>query len=297
MLNELNIQYATDLALGCLSVTGEQAQQFLQGQISCDLSETLDDQVLLGLRFNVQGRVLAAFRIISWGDGYLMITARDNVMHLKQSLDKYAIFSKVTIKDVSDSIQITGVITEHKNGAPPATSKVTPLCKQQTGVYYYKLFDHHHFEVITDLQQSPTNGIDPEQNATQAHERWISDRLQACMPEITHNMSELWTAHAINLAQLNFVNFHKGCYLGQEIVARMEFRAHIKQSLYCIQCSSLNHLPEPGEKIVTSDDKTAGELVELHHLPTNNQTLGLATLKHNQAHEALTLADQAVTVL
>lgn len=297
MLNELNIQYAADLPLGCLAVTGEQAQQFLKGQISCDLSQTLDDQVLLGARFTVQGRVLATFRLLSWADGYLIITAQDNVTHLKQSLEKYAIFSKVTITDVSQSIAITSVITEHKNGAPPAISKVTPLCKQQEGVYYYKLFDHHHFEVITDLQLSQSNGIDSQKNAKQSHERWVSDRLQTLMPEVTYAMSELWTAHAINLPRLNFVNFDKGCYLGQEIVARMEFRAHIKQSLYCIQCNQLNYLPEPGEKIMTTDNKTAGELVELHNLPTQNQVLGLATLKHNQVHESLTLADQAITVL
>lgn len=294
MLNQTNINDITPLSLGCLSVTGEQAKEFLQGQISCDLELTKNQHAILGLRFNIQGRVLATFRVIPYNNGYLLITAQDNIASLKQSLDKYAIFSKVTLEDCSNTFTIAGIYCHQTSKEACATQKPTPLYQYKEGIYYYKLFDDHHYEIIQDQQ---INSQLEFSNNTTNQTNWNQARLNALFPEITANMSELWTAHQLNLTRLNFVNFEKGCYLGQEIVARMEYRAKIKESLHLIKYSDQNDLPEPASKIFTKDDKNAGELVELHHCPDSEYSLGLAIIKHNYLEADLQLNDKPVYII
>lgn len=296
MLDKNNLISTTRLPLGCLAVTGEQAQQFLQGQISCDLHKAQKLQVLLGVRFNVQGRVLANFRLIPWENGYLIITSQDNIANLKQSLDKYAIFSKVEIIDRSHEVTLCGVKVNTDDNEPCAINQSIKAKEFEQGVYYYKLFDHTYYEVICDHKLNNNPSINCEAYSESTYSHWLEARMCSGLPEIFYETSELWTAHQLNLPRLNFIDFDKGCYLGQEIVARMEFRATIKESLYLIEYPNYYSAPLPGEKILTNNDKTVGALVELGLQRQQSQIKGLAVLKHSYIDSDLYLANQTIKV-
>ena len=300
MFDQKDLQNLTTLPLGCLSITGEQATEFLQGQISCNVEHATGYQMLLGVRLNLQGRVLANFRLLPYESGYLLITAKDNVAHLKQSLDKYAIFSKVELIDRSEDITVAGInCAKINDNTPPAiTQGYTNYTVYEEGIYYYKLFDDYHYEIIHDAKRNdkPSITLHNQSNNTQ-YANWTDARIRSLLPEITANMSEMWTAHQLNLVDLGFIDFDKGCYLGQEIVARMEYRASIKEGLYLLDYPDKSNIPQSGEKLLTGNNKAVGSLVELCTHPESSSALGLAALKHNYADTDLFIGEQAITII
>ena len=99
-------------------------------------------------------------------------------------------------------------------------------------------------------------------------------RLQAGIPDITEATSDLFIPQMLNLDALDFISFKKGCYTGQEVVARAHYLGTVKRRMHRLLLPQ-GYLPQPGEAIHNSDNKALGTVVNAQHSNDNIEILAV----------------------
>ncbi len=212
---------------GLLAIRGVDATKFLQGQVTCNLNYLADDQAGLGGRCTPKGRLVSSFRIVKQADGYLLAMAQELVEPLLTDLKKYAVFSKSTLTDESAQWQRLGLSATGFTSAYPAVAlgaqanAVAPL----NGGFALRLEDGRvelWLTAETSAPELPEVGLDT----------WLLAQVRAGVGQVFGATRELFVPQMINLQALDGVSFRKGCYTGQEIVARMQYLGKLKRRLY-----------------------------------------------------------------
>lgn len=196
--------------LGLLCIQGEDAKKFLQGQLTCHLDEVTEHQSRLGAHCNPQGRIISFFRIFLYQNAYYLQMLRELIPIASKALQKYAVFFRVKLTDVSDQWQQIGLA-----GSPPAKFS-------QHDTLTIKLAETRDRYVILGPM---------EKNQLQPYSRWLIQDFAEKIPTIYPETSELFLPHELGLPALQAVSFNKGCYTGQEIIARMHYRGKLKTQL------------------------------------------------------------------
>lgn len=205
-----------------VSVSGPDAQKYLQGQLTCDLNAVSLKKASLGAYCNLKGRCVAVFRIIQIAENdYIFRLNKTTVPKFLAQLKKYAMFSKCTIEDVSEKWQ--GYVIKSEIAGNP-----------------YDTFteDGH---TITKLEQPlkwwqwiapKETPLPAEFEITEGSSEWLYDEIVCGIPSLSAETQEAFLPHHLNLPELGAVSFNKGCFLGQEIIARMQNLGKIKKHLY-----------------------------------------------------------------
>jgi len=236
-----------------IEVTGNDAKKFLQGQLSCNL-ETITTDSSLGAYCNIKGRISALFRICQVQAlepsqiTYLLRLPSSMATATVTELKKYGAFSKVSIRALTDDLVVLGLVgakvinavqielkcvadhvraTNHPSSASDnLTTRDYNICLQIPG-------DINHAELYIEHQQALALWPKLTKIATPCSANaWELLEIMAGIPEIYPETKDAILPHYINLPALNAVSFTKGCYRGQEIIARMQYRGKIKRHLY-----------------------------------------------------------------
>lgn len=212
--------------LGLINIVGASAKTFLQGQLTCHLDEITENQSRLGAHCNPQGRVISFFHVFIRNDSYYLQMPRELIPLATRALQKYAVFFKVILNDVSDQFKQLGYIGEELIDMPH---------------HPYEQFEKDH-SIIIRMPGTPARYqlIGEPHTLMQWYEKgvlenltyWKSIDIQHNLPAIYPETSEQFLPHQLGLPQLNAVSFNKGCYTGQEIIARMQYRGKLKNHLY-----------------------------------------------------------------
>ena len=261
-----------ETGLGSVLLAGSDAREFLQGQLSCDMQALARDNVLLASCNSAQGRVQAVCRIIERSDGVLLLAPRTIVPGLVARLRKYVLRAKVSVAVGSSVAPI-----DASEVATPATAHV-----QVDAVSFVVLPGHGQV-----LQIGATTA------ATLAAERlWHLEEIRAGQPNIYPPTSEAFVAQMLNLDLLGGISFEKGCYTGQEIIARTHYRGAIKRRMF--RFGTAASAPLPGARIM-SGEQHAGDVVDAVDTAEGCEMLAVISLA--QLQEPLTLADRTDAVL
>jgi tRNA-modifying protein YgfZ len=213
---------------GIIHVQGEKARHFLQGQLTQDLNLIHPSQGHIAGYLTPKGRVIANFFIISTNNTDIkLILPRELVPIVLSKLSKIALLSKVLLTDVSHQYQLFGLVH-------PALS-FNPWESGSWDDAQLLRIDHTDLHILLKAHDTPTAILETNIHSANKADTTAIDRflIESRIPIITLNTSEFFTIHELNLQTLA-VSFTKGCYTGQEIVARTEYRATLKQHLYCI---------------------------------------------------------------
>ncbi len=260
----------TDLShIGLIKVTGADAATFLHNQFTNDLKALAPDQSQLSGYCSPKGRLLALFRIVAHTDGYTLMLPREIIEPTLKRLRMFVMMSKVTLEDISDEVAHIGL-----SGA-----QIEQLLAQQTGDAAPALDCATTSGGFTTIQVAgPAPRFQIFGNAAALAELWQSvarqatavtpaiwERLdiEAAIPVIHQETVEAFVPQMVNLQAVGGLSFTKGCYPGQEVVARMQYLGKLKRRMY-IASAGTEHCPAPGEPIVTLDEKgerKAGEVV------------------------------------
>ncbi len=252
---------------GLLQVAGEDAAEFLHSQLSNSINDMPVDSLRLAGYCNPKGRLFAVFLVLRLDGGFLLLTERRLIPALLKRLRMFVLRAKVQIEDVSDAWAVFGL-----NGASAleALTEVTgsrdgaPLQLQRAG------------DLLT--AQLPGDGgrtllLSP---ADEAAAIWtnISTAVRACgplawrllsiragEPVVHEGSSEAFVPQHVNLDLVNGVSFSKGCYPGQEVVARMHFLGRPNRRMYRLTSPVTEPLPAAGDRITTGEGKHAGDVV------------------------------------
>jgi tRNA-modifying protein YgfZ len=230
-----------------LLISGPDARAFLQGQLSADL-EALDSRsALLASCNSPQGRVQAVTWLLQRSDGIALLLPSSMVESITARLRKYVLRSKVTM--TAGSLRAA---TQSRAELPTAISLAHPRAHVEHDQTSYLDVPGHDDVLLLTAQ-----AVAAPQSATEL--KWRLDDIRAGLPQIHPQTHEAFVAQMLNLDLLEGVSFTKGCYTGQEIIARTHYRGAIKRRMFRFEATCPP--PAPGTRIVVGE-QLAGEIVD-----------------------------------
>ena len=199
---------------GFLELSGEDSKKFLQGYTTCNLETVGPEKAQIGAICDIQGRVITSFLLVEIKGKLILRMSKDLVEKTLRFLSKYIVFSKAEVKDISNELFCHGI-----DVTKSSFMHVKPL----------------------------DNGL--EIDLGNRRELWLSEKKsneEICLKdwtdleiELSHSWissknSQLFLPQSLNYHEIDALDFEKGCYLGQEIIARMHFRGKLKKRLHLI---------------------------------------------------------------
>jgi len=201
--------------LGVLRIRGADAQRFLQGQLSNDMTRLCAERAVLAGYHNPQGRAIALLRLILVApEDILAIVPRELAAAVVSRLSKFILRAKVKLDEVSDSFNIHGLVAVD-DSRPPVPSPHATLARMAGEPARWFLI-------------SPADAAQP---ASGERQRWRSFDLAGGQPQVYAATSEQFIAQMLNLDALGAIAFDKGCYTGQEVIARAHYRGRVKRRM------------------------------------------------------------------
>ena len=232
---------------GVLAVRGPDAGKFLQGQLTCNLNYLDARHSSLGARCTPKGRMHSSFRIVPQGEDYLLAMARELVEPQRADLARFAVFSKSKLHDESDAWVRFGL----RGGDDALASLGLDLPQGANEVATaHSLIAIRLADGRAELWAPATEADSLRQRlAAQLPEasldHWRLAQIRAGIGQVFGETRELFIPQMINLQALDGVSFKKGCYTGQEIVARMQYLGKLKRRLHRLALESADS-PVPG---------------------------------------------------
>ncbi len=215
------MEFARLTRYGLLSVTGDDARDFLHAQLTNDIAGLAADRAALAGWCSPKGRLLASFLVIPTADGFLLQLARDLAPAVAKRLSMFVLRSKLRIADASDTWKQFGLWGESPLPAPAAAFGVG----RGDGLLVVRLGESRFLALATD----PAFPAGVQAQAPES--RWTLEEIRAGRPLITGATQDLFVPQMVNYDVLGAVNFQKGCYPGQEIVARAQYRGQVKRRM------------------------------------------------------------------
>ncbi|WP_460418291.1 CAF17-like 4Fe-4S cluster assembly/insertion protein YgfZ [Pseudomonas sp. microsymbiont 2] len=248
---------------GILAVRGSDAGKFLQGQLTCNINYLGDEHASLGARCMVKGRMQSSFRIVPEGNGYLLAMASELLEAQLADLKKYAVFSKATLSDNSAAWTRFGL--QHGDAALQALGLSVPSAAGATV--------RHEGLIAIAVSSGRVELWAPAEEAARVRDQlsavlpegtlndWLLGQIRAGIGQVMGPTRELFIPQMINLQAVDGVSFKKGCYTGQEIVARMQYLGKLKRRQYRLALDQAD-VPAPGAEIFSpTHGSSVGEVV------------------------------------
>ncbi|SDR79035.1 hypothetical protein SAMN05216198_0423 [Halopseudomonas litoralis] len=256
---------ATALALlereRILEIEGSDATRFLQGQLSCDVATLPSGGNTLGSRCNPKGRMQSSFRLLKLSEERYLLAMDAELLELQQSdLAKYAAFFKVQLSDSTDQWVRLGLWGSHIEEALAAASLSREASTPDAGQVID--LDDTTVELWLPASRAQELATTLAQHAEPvAFNAWQLQQIRLGIGQVHSQTRESFIPQMLNLQQLGGVSFQKGCYTGQEIVARMQYLGKLKRRMYRLTRAGVE-LPAPGTPILNSaNDQAVGEVV------------------------------------
>ncbi len=265
--------------LASVSVTGEGAKQFLQGQLTCDLDEVSETQYRLGACCTPKGRMVAMFRIFQIDNGYQFILDSEVADVFIKHLSKYIPFFQAEISFTAPQQVCIGLSVNLNEVSNLAETASCSIC--QFGTARLMGYSDNRWLLITTINELDKYWAQFEQrDLISSSEDWQYLDLSQKLPSVKQLSVEKFLPHEVGLPELNGVSFTKGCYTGQEIVARMQYLGKLNKHIQALTSSKTASL-QPGDKVVAEVENASVTIGDLINIATNsnNQTLVLICLK------------------
>jgi folate-binding protein YgfZ len=211
--------------LGILRFSGADTLSFLQGQVSNDTERLAANKCVLAAYSSPQGRVLALIYLVPHSSGVLAILPSEILLPTLERMRKFVMRAKVTIENAGDSLMVAGGFAE----LPAAGSAY----REQDGIGTAAVSHdgQRHWLVAAPAKLAPITAIDTQRFTR----RWRLADIRAGLPQIYAATSETFVAQMLNLDLLDGISFTKGCYTGQEIIARTQHLGRIKRRLFRLE--------------------------------------------------------------
>ena len=209
-------------------VSGADAEEFLQNQFSNDISKLDISKIQLNAYCQHQGKILALFWVMRTSDSFLLSFPADLIEKIIPRLKMFIIISDVLIEDVSEEFSQTGLIDEDEPGS-------------------YSINDRMSLLISSSREQKV-------KSSSNSYE-WLKATIDYQLPEVFLSTSEKFVPQMLNL-DINEVgvNFSKGCYPGQEVVARLHYLGEAKRRLFSFKSDSEMQI---GDSLYCASSKAA----------------------------------------
>jgi len=232
--------------LAVLDFTGADAKTFLHGQLTCDVNSLAIGAGTLGGYCSPVGRLLASFILLRMADGYRMVLAQDIAEQTRKRLSQYVLRAKVGVADRSQELASFGVAGPAASSALAALlgeipSRPYALLSSADGVGAIRLSEQRILVVgaserARTLQAELSVALRPVGSPCW---QWLD--IAHGLPWISERTREAFVPQMANLDLLGGISFQKGCYPGQEVVARTRYRGQLKRRMFLAHLAAETH--------------------------------------------------------
>lgn len=240
-------------AFKVLHVHGEKSAEFLQGQLTNDVKQASNDALQWQAYCNRQGLIQSMFGLWGSGSDYYLLIAQDLVDITLVLLQKYGVFSKIQCCVLSPTVSLTLENQAEKNL-----------------VWTVQRFSSDELQLLWRSQFTEATLPDAFMMRLQF--------IQHGFPWLCEKTSNLFRPHDLNLPELGVVNFQKGCYPGQEIIARTQYRGKPKQKLI-VRVEEGRKDFQPGQ-LLMEEGRQVGQVVDAITCASTTYITSAMSLKH-----------------
>ncbi|MBS0042918.1 tRNA-modifying protein YgfZ [Shewanella sp. M16] len=269
--------------LGLIKVVGEQGRSFIHGQVTTDISSLATDQWRWGAHCDPKGKMLASFRTFAIQDALFMLMPKDAIEVDLPQLQKYAVFSKATLSNASAEWTLLGVAGEQ---ASQFVNKHFGDIQQELTLIENGaiLKDAERFILVLTPDAAAALVAQSELSVFDAS-AWQALEIAAGYPNLAASHASQYVPQMCNLQAVNGISFNKGCYMGQETIARMKYRGGNKRALYILRGhTNLQINLASGLEIAMEDSfRRGGQIIEF--VQRGNQVLLTAVLPNDTAND------------
>ncbi|NOZ54255.1 MAG: folate-binding protein YgfZ [Gammaproteobacteria bacterium] len=292
--------------MGFISADGAEAQLFLQNQLSNNINNVSVNHSQLNAYCSAKGRVLALFQVLQHQDKYILFLPKECLDATLKRLQMYVLMTKVTLQDASNELVAIGLAG---NDANVELKKYLPTIPenpddvtQYDGLSVTKVQGQSaRFIIIGHTDKIVALWRQLQMNTTLcSHHAWSHLDILSGIPQVYQQNVEAFVPQMLNLHSIDGVSFQKGCYPGQEVVARMHFLGKLKRRMYLAHVDNNALLPTPGTPLFADNDKSdqgVGKVVDAQISPDGGIDM-LAVLQITSAENGtIHLKDKQGTTL
>lgn len=260
---------------GVIRVSGEDRLDFLQNQFSNDVRTVSESHSQLNAYCSPKGRVLALFRLIMQSDNYFLVLPLERLQATLNRLKMFVLRSKVTLEDASHEIGVLGLAGSKATSAvntlvATAPSQVDDSVSVDSLSVIRTPGEPPRYTLIGDYQTLKSAWSKCKEFAQPVSgSHWTYQNIQAGVPEVLEANSDEFVPQMLNLHSLNAINFKKGCYPGQEVVARMHYLGKQKRRMYLAHVDTDAAL-QVGENVYSEPEaqgQSVGKIVNVSASP------------------------------
>jgi aminomethyltransferase len=279
---------------GLIAVWGKEAVQFLDGLITNDMKTLADGASMLAAFPNAQGRLLAVVRVLRQGDRFLFDTEGSTREKVFQNLFRFTFAGDFFVEDLSEKYRYFEIYgrdgSEPGSYSPPVLGGVAEgRGGSATGFLFHSLTSTVHF-IPVDSADSFRNELVGSGAVPIPDDLHETLRIENGIPKYGIDMDETTIVPELGLDSL--ISYNKGCYIGQEIIARIHFRGHVAKRLTGLTRSEPGAIATGflhGTEITTNDGKNAGRLTSAVFSPSLNALIALAYVRYDHLAEGTDL--------
>jgi folate-binding protein YgfZ len=288
----------TDLShYGLLQITGSDAGQFLQNQLGNDVRKVVPEYSQLNCYSSPKGRMFAIFRLFRINEAFILRMPMELIPAVQKRLQMFVLMSKVKLADAGDDwIRIgvagpdAGTALQGELGALPRTVNAVTV---HDSLSIMRVPGNLRYEIYgpPETMEALWQRLSPRLTAA-GRDAWPLLDILNGIPTVYARTSEHFVPQMANLQLIEGLSFKKGCYPGQEVVARMQYLGKLKRRMYRFEFEA-EAAPEPGTELVALTDGTpheTGEIVDARPLGKQRYS-ALAVLQSSNLMQPLQLRD------
>jgi len=280
-------------------ISGPGTDKFLQGQLSQNLDDVKPGTSLRAIGATPKGRAYCLTRLVRDGEDILLDLPTELAESITAHLRKYMMLFRGTAMETQTDGQIIGLLGNDAasslsgEGFNNLTSPGDTLALESG----FLIRTENTGEGLPrfELWQTSANDLELDNIPEKTLADWQASEIAAGVPMLTTTTSESYVPQMLNLQHLGGVHFKKGCYTGQEVIARMHFLGQLKKSLFRFHVAEANSIPAPGTSIMACE-RSVGDVVNAVGFNDGSCEL-LAVIRHNAVSGKLLADGQPDAVL
>ncbi len=262
-------------SMAVIRVSGEEAGVFLQNQLTNDVNALNDGDSQLNAYCTPKGRMLVSFRIARLGNDYLVYLPAELLDSTLKRLQMFVLITRATLEDVSNEHCCIGIhgpnstsmLSKYAASVPGAINQLS----RSGGLCIIRLAGQQdRYQISGPLDECQALWLAMLKNHTPCGPNsWSCLDIQAGIATIYTQTSEAFVPQMVNLQAVGGLSFTKGCYPGQEIVARMQYLGKLKRRMYLAH-AECDIPPSPGDNLyagINEGNQAAGKIVDAQPAP------------------------------
>jgi folate-binding protein YgfZ len=237
-LEQLPSTYLVSLAhYSAISLSGEEQTKYLQGQVTCDVTTSTEHSLLVGAHCNAKGKVFSAFRLFNRNSAHILVQPKASIEPSIAELKKFGVFAKVEISETTElrfyALVGDNAVSLLQSNFSRIPDSLNPVVQSDSTTLVYIAGAQKRYLLIDTTEK--IERILPNMNLpVYSSAVWDLLEISEGFVQLSNESSGEYVPQMLNLQAINGISFTKGCYLGQETVARMQYLGRNKKALFSL---------------------------------------------------------------